>query len=592
MLREGEEIPIPLYITSKKPIDSHGDHIYIDLNFYVDGEKIDSLRLELKVVDLEAHRVESYRSSSDGSVHLYGLKPPKGYSKDRAYPLIISLHGFKGHPFFSELYGEKDWCFIVSPTARDGEVPYREIGLVEVLELIDLLTKRYNIDPNRIYLTGHSMGGYGTWFIGVRFPHLFAAVAPLSSRGDLSEMIDTLRKRLGWEGIADLMSHYNPADFVENLSSTPIYISHGNRDRIVPVDASRRMASRLKDLGYKYIYEEVDGADHVWGDIKPGERYGLDCIDRESIEGFFIERRRAVPKKIIAKTDSDRFSRIWWVEVLKELDKRYAYVELEIKDNALHIVRAADVESIVVDIDMLRKSSYIVNDHMEIIYGERSVKIDIDKREYIKVLLGNDLCVDLVEHMLCSSNISKIYVDRDVRIRKRKPVTGLFMDLFNNRFAIIACSKDPSCSYAALYIQRWWFNYSNGYTRIFSDRDAVERNLHREYNLLAIGGPEMNIFVDKIYNMVKIFRFVGDCEIMLRGERHKADKIGIAIIYPNPLNMNKYIGILGGNSPESINAIERLPLTMVPDYLVYDAKLLGKDPRGIIASGFFNDYWE
>jgi len=115
------------------------------------------------------------------------------------------------------------------------------------------------------------MGGYGTWFIGVRFPHLFAAIAPLSSRGDLSETIEIFRKRPGWEGIADLMSYYNPADFVENLSSTPVYISHGSRDRIVPVDASRRMASRLKDLGYKYIYEEVDGADHVWGDIKPGE---------------------------------------------------------------------------------------------------------------------------------------------------------------------------------------------------------------------------------------------------------------------------------------------------------------------------------
>jgi len=87
---------------------------------------------------------------------------------------------------------------------------------------------------------------------------------------------------------------------------------------------------------------------------------------------------------------------------------------------------------------------------MEIIYGERSVKIGIDKREYIRVSLGNDLCVDLVEHTLCSNNVSKIYVDRDVRIRKRKPVTGPFMDLFNNRFAIIACSKDPSCSYAAL----------------------------------------------------------------------------------------------------------------------------------------------
>jgi|GEM_PF-2085341 len=75
MFRQGEELPILLYITPKKPIDPHGDYVYIDLNFYVDGEKIDSLRLELKVVDPEAYRVESYRSSSNESVHLYCLKP-------------------------------------------------------------------------------------------------------------------------------------------------------------------------------------------------------------------------------------------------------------------------------------------------------------------------------------------------------------------------------------------------------------------------------------------------------------------------------------------------------------------------------------
>ena len=67
------------------------------------------------------------------------------------------------------------------PNAR-GEMNYKEAGMWDVLEMMEAMQKRYNIDAERIYLYGHSMGGRGSWYIGLRKPDLFAAVAAFAGR--------------------------------------------------------------------------------------------------------------------------------------------------------------------------------------------------------------------------------------------------------------------------------------------------------------------------------------------------------------------------------------------------------------------------
>jgi len=242
----GERLNIPLFISLKKPINSTED--FIEIPIKISGGGIEKIyRLKLKVVNRESHRIETYRSSTDGSIHSFGVKPPISEDPSKRYAVIISLHGFKGYPYFSEFYGDKDWCYVVSPTARDSEVPYREVGLYEIIEILETIRKRYSIDESRIYLVGHSMGGYGTWYVSTRLPHIFAAIAPLSSRGDLRETIDILRNRSGWEGIIELLRLYNPVETIENLFNTPVFISHGSNDRIVPVETSRKMAKLLSE---------------------------------------------------------------------------------------------------------------------------------------------------------------------------------------------------------------------------------------------------------------------------------------------------------------------------------------------------------
>ncbi|MEM1610230.1 MAG: prolyl oligopeptidase family serine peptidase [Sulfolobales archaeon] len=605
-LLPGEIVSVPLRIHSNKILDLAQGEIHLKLYVYVDNELVDMLEIPLKIVDENSHRIESYISLSDKSVHLFGLKPPKKGCPENGCGAIISLHGFKGHPYFSELYGDKEDLFIIGPSARDGEVNYREIGLYEVLDIIDIVTTKYRIDLDRIYLTGHSMGGYGTWYIGTRIPHIFAAIAPLSSRGDLSETIELLMGRSGWEGIARMLKLYNPAESLENLSSTPVFISHGSSDRIVPVEESRRMSELLKRLMIDHVYEEIPGAEHVWGTYTPGERYGLDCLDRESIEEFFRRHRRKIPKRVRARVNDYRFNKVWWISIYGDLSREDAYVDIEISKEALRDVdaivirEARNVDSIEIDLDLLRRNNIISSRDILVRYGDRELLISreyIMNRGKIEVLIRDrDLCISLDEiSQLCSGNKTITDIGIKNRLIKRPPVTGPFPDIFNREFAIISCGEEY-CLEAAKHIQRWWFNYSNGPTRIFKDEDLYDRVINGEFkqeiNLLIIGGSEKNVISDLLLRLIGIVRFEGSSKIMLGSKEFIADKIGLAMIYPSPLNPERYIGFLGGNSRESIEAITRLPLLLIPDYLVYSSELIGRDPKGILSSGFFNYYWK
>ena len=110
-----------------------------------------------------------------------------------------------------------------------------------LIATIEGLEKEFpSIDPDRVYISGSSMGGFGTWELIMRRPDLFAAAAPVCGGGD-----DT------------------KAALVAKL---PIWMFHGEKDESVKVEASRNMYEALKKLGAPVKYREVPGAPHAIGD--------------------------------------------------------------------------------------------------------------------------------------------------------------------------------------------------------------------------------------------------------------------------------------------------------------------------------------
>ena len=153
------------------------------------------------------------------------MEIPKNYSKSKKYPLIIYLHGSvntKSKHFISRDYtrkifyeSESDPYVFVAPIRLEIDWDAKKI-----FDVIENIKENVNIDETRIYLTGLSMGGRGTFIVAAQQPDTFAALMPLSP-------------------------HHGPFNYLplaKKIKDIPLWISHGNIDKIYSCDLAREMA--------------------------------------------------------------------------------------------------------------------------------------------------------------------------------------------------------------------------------------------------------------------------------------------------------------------------------------------------------------
>jgi poly(3-hydroxybutyrate) depolymerase len=219
----------------------------------------------------------------------YRLYVPQSYDPVVGAPLVVALHGFGGNQdyFFravKELPAllEKHGFIFVAPMglAADGwygaplsipgsaprssgapppppvrtadeEMKYRALSEADVMTVLDLVRQEYKVDPNRIYLMGHSMGGFGTWWLGQKHADTWAAIAPMS-------------------GVLPNVDYQLP-----KLVAVPVQISIGGGETPAWVEASRALADTMKARGMTVAYVEPAGATHG-GMIEPTTPQALD----------------------------------------------------------------------------------------------------------------------------------------------------------------------------------------------------------------------------------------------------------------------------------------------------------------------------
>ena len=193
----------------------------------------------------------------------YRLIKPAGYQFGKKYPLVLFLHGagergednsvtlvHAANDFAKPTLRERFPCYVLIPQCPNGkkwsEVDWSQESseqpelpsesMQSVKELIDEMVASAGIDPTRIYITGLSMGGYGTWDAIARYPDFFAAAAPICGGGDPKT--------------------------VKIFSKLPIWCFHGEKDSVVNVRRSREMVDALKALGSSIKYTEYPDVDH------------------------------------------------------------------------------------------------------------------------------------------------------------------------------------------------------------------------------------------------------------------------------------------------------------------------------------------
>lgn len=212
--------------------------------------------------NLERFEARTYADSAGTKLH-YRLLKPADYDATKKYPLVIFLHGAgeRGADNFVQLKhgminfandeGMKKYpCFVLAPQCPTGskwvnvdwgaakhempETPASPMRLT--IEVVQKLSQEFSLDPSRFYITGLSMGGYGTWDAIQRKPEMFAAAIPICGGGD--------------------------PKFAKQMSSVPIWAFHGDKDTAVKVERSRDMIQALKDAGASPKYTEYPGVGH------------------------------------------------------------------------------------------------------------------------------------------------------------------------------------------------------------------------------------------------------------------------------------------------------------------------------------------
>jgi len=238
--------------------------------------------IELDTVDGVAAYRRTFRSPTDGSAQYYGVLAPKDVDKTKSYALVLSLHGASVQAIGQAgAYSARDWNYLIAPTnRRPYGFDWEEWGTLDALEVLEHATGSFKIAPDQVYLTGHSMGGHGTWHVGILFPGRFATLGP--SAGWISfETYAGVTRATGALGRAQAAS--NTLDYVTNLAKRGAYIIHGDADDNVPVTEARTMVDVLKPITSDVIYHEEPGAGHWWdGTAAPG----ADCVDWQPLFDF------------------------------------------------------------------------------------------------------------------------------------------------------------------------------------------------------------------------------------------------------------------------------------------------------------------
>jgi predicted peptidase len=208
----------------------------------------------------------------DSKAFRYQVYVPREYAPEKTWPVILSLHGGGeyGSDGIRQTAGglanairrrpERFPAIVVFPQSHaDGTPGWHLDGGRAALAALDRTQMEFSVDPERVYLTGLSAGGNGSWVLASREPKRFAAALIIC--GWISEFrgrtSGVLYPPVASAGSGDLF-----AAVAQKVKSLPIWLVHGDADSVVSVDESRRMAAALEAAGADVRYTELPGVDH------------------------------------------------------------------------------------------------------------------------------------------------------------------------------------------------------------------------------------------------------------------------------------------------------------------------------------------
>jgi len=522
----------------------------------------------------------AYRDDVDGSPQFCRAYLPPAYDPGRKWPLVMQLHGYNpANPVYVRWWGASDRHPGIDTEFEDhqgviyleahgrGNTQYLSMGDSDVVRAIAEAKRLFSVDDDRVYLTGDSMGGWGTWNLATRHPDLFAAIAPVFGGVDYHSTMseEEIVRLLPVERFAsEKQSSWAMAD---GLLNVPIFVHHGDADQAVNVEYSRWAVRLLQRWGYDVRYHEYPGRVH---EALQGHNANM------SIEWFLKHRRNAAPRHVRLRSAELRNAAAYWVSVRQATSPlAFMVVDAEVVDRNVIRLDTDNVEDIALTppaalVDPQRPVTVVWNG------TPRELRIE-----------------DGTLHLTAAG-----YAPDALRKSARLP--GSIADFTATPFAIVVGTSSRDAEMVALCRQKAqafvdaWHDWQKQAPRVFRDTEIGDAEM-ASYSLLLVGGPDANRVTAKLAARLPL-QIVKD-RVTIDGRAFAATDAAVQLLYPNPGNPERYVWVVAATSTDGLYFADIRP-TGLPDwdYVVADGRFpaYGQKTSALqtrVVSGLFDSCW-
>jgi dienelactone hydrolase len=544
---------------------------------------IDEKIISLDVVEPASKYSETFVSDIDGSLQYYAVTPQlNGPQKNAA--LFLSVHGAGVEAIGqARAYQSKEWGTLVAATNRRPRgFNWEDWGRLDALEVLEIVKQKFNPHPQQIYLTGHSMGGHGTWFLGATYPDKWAAIGAaagyptLKGYGSADGLIPDSSRSAAEQILLRASNQSDVLKLVNNYKPFGVYILHGDADKTVSVNYARQMRKLLGDFHADMSYYEYPGGEHWFGD---------QSVDWKPMFDFFKWH------KLAADTS---FDKIEFVTASPGISAGYRWTAVEQQEHPLQYAK--------LNLTRNRKTAAITGTTENVLRLQLKLK-EFGKDKNISITLDQS---PVITYTTTQADDSVYLVKENGGWKKTGPPVvndkspgryGTFKDPFNHRmvfvYATAGSAEENQWSFdKARFDAETWYYRANGAVDLVADKDYTWEN-YEGRNVIIYGNAATNRAWKILLN---------DCPIQITKNKITAGEQSftgndLATYFTWPIKRSSVnsVGVVGGTGLAGMRATLGNQYfaggSGFADYMIFSLEMLTKGSEGIKMAGYFDNSW-
>jgi predicted esterase len=547
------------------------------------NKELDTKKLILEVPPAGAQYSVTFTSDIDGSLQYYAVTPQIN-PRPAGNALFLSVHGAGVEAIGqARAYKPKDWGTLVAATNRRPRgFNWEDWGRLDALEVLALAQQKFKPDMKRIYLTGHSMGGHGTWYLGATYPDKWAAIAPCagyptlkgygSADGLIPDSSSNPVERI-------LLRSSNQSDVIKlanNYKPLGVYIFHGDADRTVSVNYARQMKKVLAEFHPDLSYYEYPGGEHWFGDHS---------VDWKPIFDYFkwhqLPDDTTINNIDFTTASPGISSTMHWATVLQQ--------QQPLEYSRIRLARDRGRTTITGTTENVRLIALNLTD----LQPGATLKIRLDGTPEISHIVSgskDSIILKREGDSWTKSTAPSLFEKGPHRY-------GTFKDAFNHRMVFVYGTRGSTAENKwalnkARFDAETWYYRGNGAVDIISDQQYSQA-AYANRGVILFGNLNTNSAYKLLLADCPII--VGNGKITAGSKSWQGDDLATYFVWPIKGSPNASVAVVGGTGLKGMLATNAnqyfAGASGFPDFMIYSLEMLKEGTRHLKMAGFFDYNW-